>query len=125
MLFRSQHICIILVVITNVLNSFGDFLNNPLSFSYNSVWQKTPCVSIFDFSGATGLGIEQTQTPCFRIFETDDIELLKEEKGAGKPKRDGLATLFRPSEVRFASIFVPPTWFDLKTAYIRFPRRVS
>ena len=25
---------------TNVLNDFGDFLNNPLSFGSNSVWQK-------------------------------------------------------------------------------------
>ncbi len=50
-----QHICIILVVITNVLNDFGDFLNNPLSFGSNSVWQNTPLFSVFDFPGATGL----------------------------------------------------------------------
>ena len=84
------HIFIILVVITNGLNDFGDFLNNPLLFGFNSVWQERPSVSIFDFSGATGLGIEQTQSPRFRIFETDDMELLNEAKGAGKSKRDGL-----------------------------------
>ena len=128
------HICILLVVIINVLNAFGDFLNNPLSFGFNYVWQKRPYVSIFDFSGATGLGIEQTQSPRFRNFEKDDMESLKEAKGAGKRERDGLARppplgappgLFRPSEARFASIFVPPTWFDLKTSYIRVPRCVS
>ena len=80
------HICIILVVITDVLNDFGDFLNNPLSSGFNSVWQKTPSVSIFDFSEATGLGIEQTQSPRFGIFKTNDMELLKEAKGAGKTK---------------------------------------
>ena len=85
------HICIILVVITNVLNDFGDFLNNPLSSGFNFVWQKTPSVSIFDFPGATGLGIEQTQSPRFRNFKADDMELLKEAKGPGKSKRDGLA----------------------------------
>ena len=83
--------CIILVVITNILNDFGDFLNNPLSSGFNSVWQKRPFVSIFEFSGATGLGIEQTQSSLFRIFETDDMELLKEAKGVGKSKRYGLA----------------------------------
>ena len=85
------HICIILVVITIVLNDFGDFLNNPILSGFNSVWQKRPSVSIFDFSGATGLGIEQTQSPRFRIFEADDMEILKEAKGAGKSKREGLA----------------------------------
>ena len=85
------HICIILVLITNVLNDFGDFLNNPLSSGFNSVWQKRPSVSIFEFSGATGLGIEQTQSPRFRNFETDDLDLLKEAKEAGKSKIRGLA----------------------------------
>ena len=65
-----QHICIILVVITIVLNDFGDFLNNPLSFGSNSVWQKTPSVSIFDFTGATGLQKGQGQRARFEIFET-------------------------------------------------------
>ena len=124
------HICIILVVITNVLNDFGDFLNNPLSSGFNSVRQKTPFVSIFDFSGATGLGIEQTQSPRSRIFEPGNMEILKEAKGAGNRKRDGLArppplgvppALLGPSEARFASIFVLPTWFDLKTPYIKVP----
>ena len=117
------HICIILVLITNVLNDFGDFLNNPLSSGFNSVWQKRPSVSIFVFLGATGLGIEQTQGPGFGNFETGDMEVLKETKGAGKRERDGLARppplggppgLFWPSEVRFASIFVPPTRLELK-----------
>ena len=85
------HICIILVVITNVLNDFGDFLNNPLSSGFNSVLQKRPSFSIFEFTGATGLGIEQTQSPCFRNFETDNMESLKEAKGAGKRKIEGLA----------------------------------
>ena len=85
------HICIILVVITNVLNAFGDFLNNPLSSGFNSVLQKRPSFSVFDFPGATGLRIEQTQSPRFRNFETDDMESLKEAKGAGKRERDGLA----------------------------------
>ena len=124
------HICIILVVITNVLNAFGDFLNNPLSSGFNSVLQKRPSFSIFDFPGVTGLGIEQTQSPGFGNFETDDMELLKEEKGAGKRERGPVAHptplgtppgVFRPFEARFASIFVPPTWFDLKTSYIRVP----
>ena len=84
------HICIILVVITNILNAFGDFLNNPLSSGFNSVLQKRPSFSIFEFTGATGLGIEQTQSPRFRNFETDDMESLKEAKGAGKSKRGGL-----------------------------------
>src|SRR4051812_47766875 len=84
------HICIILVVITIVLNNFGDFINNPLSSDFNSDWQKKPSVSIFDFSGATGLGIEQTQSPRFRILEKDNMDLLKEEKEAGKGLRDGL-----------------------------------
>ena len=96
--------------------------------------QKRPSFSIFEFTGATGLEIEQTQSPRFRIFKTDDMELLKEARGAGKTKRGGLARppplgappkAFWASDVRFASIFVPSTWFDLKTAYIRFPRRVS
>ena len=51
----------------------GDFLNNPLSSGFNSVWQKRPSVSIFAFSGATGLGIEQTQSPGFRNFETNKM----------------------------------------------------
>ena len=81
------HIFIILVVISIVLNDFGDFLNNPLSSGFNSVWQKRPSVSIFEFSGATGLGIEQTQSPRFRNFEMSDMESLKEAKGAGKRER--------------------------------------
>jgi len=85
------HISIILVVITIILNDFGDFLNNPLSSGFNSVWQKRPSVSIFDFSGATGLGIEQTQSPRFRIFQTDDMDLLNEAKGAGKMDRGPVA----------------------------------
>ena len=85
------HICILLVVITNVLNDFGDFLNNPLSSGFNSVLQKRPSFSIFDFPGATGLGIEQTQSPRFRNFETDDMESLKEVKGAGKRDRGPVA----------------------------------
>ena len=64
-----QHICVILVVITNVLNDFGDFLNNPLSFDSNSAWQKRPSVSIFDFPGATGLEKGQGQRPRFKNFE--------------------------------------------------------
>ena len=67
------HICIILVVITNVLNDFGDFLNDPLSSGFNSVWQKRLSVNIFDFLGATGLGIEQTQIPGFRNFEANKM----------------------------------------------------
>ena len=66
-----QHICIILVVITNVLNDFGDFLNNPLSFGSNSVWQKTPIFSVFDFPGATVLEKGQGQRPRFGNFETN------------------------------------------------------
>jgi hypothetical protein len=34
---------------------FGDFLNNHLSSGFNSLWQKTPYVSIFDFRRAMGL----------------------------------------------------------------------
>jgi hypothetical protein len=33
---------------------FGDFPNNPLSYGFNSLWQKM-LFSIFDFPGATGL----------------------------------------------------------------------
>jgi hypothetical protein len=33
---------------------FEDFPNNPLSFGFNSLWQKT-LFSLFDFLGATGL----------------------------------------------------------------------
>ena len=62
--------------------------------------------SILDFSGATGLGIEQTQSPRFRIFEMDDMELLKEAKGAGKIKRDGLAR--SPPKARQPKSFGPP-----------------
>jgi hypothetical protein len=49
------HICILYNVIFIFYIVFGDFLNNPLSSGSNSVWQKTPSVSIFEFSGATGL----------------------------------------------------------------------
>ena len=104
------HICIILVVITNALNDFGDFLNNPLSSGFNSVWQKRPSVSIFDFSGATGLGIEQTQNPRFRIFETDDMESLKEAKGAKKRERGPVAR--------------PPPWARHQVSF-GLPRPVS
>src|SRR4051812_37355672 len=86
-----SHICIILVVITIVLNDFGDFLSNPLSSSSNSYWQKRPYVSIFYFSGATGLRIEQTQNPRFRIFETGDMDLLKEAKGSRKRDKGPVA----------------------------------
>ena len=128
------HMCIISVVITNVLNDFGDFLNNPLSSGFNSVWQKRHSVSIFAFSGATGLRIEQTQSPHFRNFETDDMDSLKDSKGAGKRERVPVVRppplgappgVFRASEARFASIFVPPTWFDLKTSSIRVPQVIS
>ena len=80
-----------MIVITNVLNDFGDFLNNLLSSGSNSVLQKRPSFSIFEFTGATGQGIEQTQSPRFRIFETDDMDLLKEANGAGKGPREGVA----------------------------------
>jgi hypothetical protein len=30
----------------------GDFLNNSLSFNYNSIRQKTPLFKVFDFTGA-------------------------------------------------------------------------
>jgi hypothetical protein len=39
---------------------FGDFPNNPLSFVFNSLWQKT-FFSVFDFLGATGLEKGQAQ----------------------------------------------------------------
>lgn len=52
---------------------FGDFLNNPLSSGFNSVWQKTPSVSIFDFPGATGLEKGQGQRPHFGILETNKM----------------------------------------------------
>ena len=106
------HICIILVLFTNVLNDFGDFLNNPLPSGFNSVWQKRPSVSVFDFSGVTGLGIEQTQSPRFRIFETDDMELLKEAKGSGKGKRDGLVR--PPPRVRHPGSFGLPKSVSLQ-----------
>jgi hypothetical protein len=64
------HICIILVVITNVFNDLGDFLNNFLSSSFNSVRQKTPSVSTFNITGATGLEKGQTQRARFGNFET-------------------------------------------------------
>jgi hypothetical protein len=35
---------------------FRGFINNPLSSSSISVWQKTPFFSVFDFLGATALG---------------------------------------------------------------------
>jgi hypothetical protein len=40
---------------------FRDFLNNPLSFGFNSVWHKTLFFSVFDFLGATGLANGQGQ----------------------------------------------------------------
>ncbi|KAM0877988.1 hypothetical protein ACQ4PT_035169 [Festuca glaucescens] len=47
-------VCLIVCfVISMFYIVFGDFLNNPLSSGFNYVWQKTPFVSIFDFSGAT------------------------------------------------------------------------
>jgi hypothetical protein len=33
---------------------FGDFLNNPLSFGFNSIYHKMFFIT-FDFPGATGL----------------------------------------------------------------------
>jgi hypothetical protein len=39
---------------------FGNFLNNPLSFGFNSLWQKT-FFSVFDFPEATGLEKGQGQ----------------------------------------------------------------
>jgi hypothetical protein len=55
---------------------FGDFPNNPLSSGFNSVWQKTPSVSIFGFSEATGLEKRQDHGPHFEIFETNKIVFL-------------------------------------------------
>jgi hypothetical protein len=52
---------------------FGDFLNNPLSFGSNSVWQKMPLLSVFGFLGAPGLGKGQGQGPLFGIFETNKM----------------------------------------------------
>jgi hypothetical protein len=40
---------------------FGDFINNPLSFGFNSIWQKMLFISIFDFLGAMGFGKGQGQ----------------------------------------------------------------
>ena len=96
-----------IVLITNVLNDFGDFLNNPLSSGFNCVWQKTPSVNIFDFTGATGLGTEQTQSPHFGIFKTEGMELLKEAKGAGKTKRGPVAR--PPPRACHQVSFAPPS----------------
>jgi len=102
------HICIILVVITNVPNDFGDFLNNPLSSGFNSVWQKTPSVSIFDFSGGGKRSWEE------------------QKRWAGAPTPLGRATralsAFR-SPFRFNFHATDSSW--PKTDYIRFPRHVS
>jgi hypothetical protein len=49
------HICILSNVISMFYIVFGDFLNNHLSSGFNSLWQKTPYVSIFDFRRAMGL----------------------------------------------------------------------
>lgn len=52
---------------------FRDFLNNPLSPGSNSVWQKTPLFSVFDFPGATGHKKEQGQGPHFGNFKTNKM----------------------------------------------------
>jgi hypothetical protein len=50
---------------------FGDFPNNPLSFSFNSLCQKM-FFSVFDFPGATGLKKGQGQGAWFGNFETNN-----------------------------------------------------
>jgi hypothetical protein len=67
------HIFILYNIISMFFDVFWDFLNNPLSFGYNSVWQKTPLFSVFDFPAATGLEKGQGQRPRFGIFETNKI----------------------------------------------------
>jgi hypothetical protein len=53
-----------------VCNDFGDFPNNPLSFGFNSVCQKT---RVFDFPGATGLEKDQGQGARLENFEKKNV----------------------------------------------------
>jgi hypothetical protein len=52
---------------------FGDFQNNPISLSFNSIWQKTPSISIFDFLGAMRLQTGQGQRTWFGNIEMNKM----------------------------------------------------
>jgi hypothetical protein len=97
--------------------NFGDFLNNPLSFSFNNVWQKIPFVSVFDFLGATGLEKGKGQRARVENFEMNkrdkvghqEISNLKRGPG-GAISPVGRATCARfRLERPMPSIF---TWFS-------------
>jgi hypothetical protein len=60
----------VIIMFNNILE---DFLNNPLSSSFNSVWQKMALFSVFDITEATGLQKGQGQGPCFEIIERNKM----------------------------------------------------
>ena len=91
---------------------FGDFPTKSSLLEFNFWEAENLLFSIFDFPGATGLGIEQTQSPRFRIFETDDMKILKEAKGAGKGPREGVAPTPLGRATRALSAFRSPFRFN-------------
>ena len=52
---------------------FGGFPTKSSLLVFNFWEAENLLFSIFDFPGATGLGIEQTQSPGFRNFETNKM----------------------------------------------------
>jgi hypothetical protein len=60
-------------VIIMICIDFRDFPNNPLSFGFNSLRQRTLFFSVFDFPGATGLKEGQGQGARLGNFETNNM----------------------------------------------------
>jgi hypothetical protein len=91
-----MHIPTYLDVIIMSCIDFGDFLNNPLSFGFNSLSQK-PCFKhFFYFPVATGLGKGQGQRAQLGNFETNKMRLsgppggqqaANESRWCGQPTR--------------------------------------
>jgi hypothetical protein len=72
---RYFHIIASYIIYFHVLYFRRFCKQSPLLSSFNSVWQKTPSVSIFDFPGATGLEKGQNQGATFRKFRSKQNKL--------------------------------------------------
>jgi hypothetical protein len=58
------------IIVYEFLDDLWDFPIKFLYFCFNPIWQKTPSLSIFDITRATGLQKRQGQRPRFKNFET-------------------------------------------------------
>jgi hypothetical protein len=68
-----MHITTYLDVIIMFFIDIGDFPINPLFSGFNSLWQKMLFFSVFDFTGATGLGKGKGQGERLGNFETNKM----------------------------------------------------